>query len=249
MTGNERRPPRRDGPPRRPSTPPTAAGPVVDAGVTVFELDRDVRRELSTLRAEAAEQAGLHLVMTARLLAEDAEGAHAHATAARRIGPRVAVIREALGVASYAAGKYAEALAEFRAARRIAGDHGHWPTMADCERALGRPERALEMAAAPEVQRLDRAGRVEMRIVAAGARTDLGQVDAAVVTLQCPELTESVVAAWSGRLRYAYAASLAAAGREDEAREWFARAVEADPEDETGAAERLAELDGVVFLE
>ena len=36
------------------------------------------------------------------------------------------------------------------------GDHSHLPVMADCERGLGRPEKALEMAAAPEVARARR---------------------------------------------------------------------------------------------
>ncbi len=203
---------------------------------------------MTTLRAEAAEAAALHLVMVARLLDEDPEGAYAHAVAARRHGPRVAVIREALGIAAYHAGKYTEALAELRAARRISGNQEHWPMMADCERALGHPEKALQMAAAPEVAQLTRAARVEMRIVAAGARADLGQLDAAVVTLQSPELKDDKPSDWAARLRYAYAAALAAVGRHDEARTWFERAAAADPEGLTDAAERLAELDGVVFL-
>jgi tetratricopeptide (TPR) repeat protein len=207
-----------------------------------------VRRELSTLRAEAAESAAKHLVMVARLLDEEPEAAYAHAETARKHGPRVAVIREALGIAAYRSGKYAEALAELRAARRISGNQDHWPMMADCERALGRPDKALQMAAAPEVAELSRAGKVEMRIVAAGARSDLGQLDAAVVTLQSAELTDPKPSEWGARLKFAYAAALEAVGRHDEARTWFARAAEADPEGLTDAAERLAELDGVVFL-
>lgn len=228
---------------------PVGRGPAIDRDVTGEELDKDVRRELTTLRAEAAESAAKHLVMVARLLDEDPEAAYAHAEAARKHGPRVAVIREALGVAAYRAGKYAEALAELRAARRISGDQEHWAMMADCERALGRPEKALQMAAAPEVAALSRAGKVEMRIVAAGARADLGQLDAAVVTLQSPELNDKKASGWLPRLRFAYAAALEAVGRHDEARSWFERAADADPDGLTDAAEKLAELDGVVFVE
>lgn len=206
-------------------------------------------RELSTLRAEQAEQAGMHLVMTARLLDEDPDLALEHALAARRQGPRVGVIREAVGIASYRAGKWTEALAELRAARRISGGVEHWPMMADCERALGRPERTLAMAAAPEADQLDRAGRVEMRIVVAGARADMGQLAAAVVTLQTPDLNGPEAAQWVGRLRAAYAAALEAVGRDEEARTWWERAAASDPEGDTGAAERLAELDGVVFFD
>jgi tetratricopeptide (TPR) repeat protein len=181
-------------------------------------------------------------------LDEDPELAHAHALAARTCGPRVAVIREAVGLAAYAAGHWAEALAELRAARRISGDDEHWPVMADCERALGRPERALQMAAAPEVAKLSRAAMIEMRIVAAGARADLGQRDAAVVTLQTPDL-QNETAPWAARLRFAYAAALEASGRDEEARQWYARAAEVDPEGETDAAERLQELDGIRFFD
>ena len=77
--------------------------------------------------------------------------------------------------------------------------------VADCERGMGRPERALELTVSDEARRLDFDGQVEMLIVAAGARTDLGQLDAAVVTLQVPELTSKTKATWLARLRSAYA--------------------------------------------
>lgn len=187
--------------------------------------------------------------MVARLLDEDPEGAYAYSRIALRLASRVAAVREAAGFAAYANQKYGEALAEFRAAKRMTGNTDLWPVMADCERGLGRPEKALDMAGAPEVHKLDKAGQVEMRLVAAGARRDMGQLDAAIVTLQSPELAASSVQPWTARLRYAYADALLAAGREDEAREWFAKAVEADRDGSTDASDRLAELDGVEFLD
>jgi hypothetical protein len=99
------------------------------------------------------------------------------------------------------------------------------------------------------VHKLDKAGQVEMRLVAAGARRDMGQLDAAIVTLQSPELAANSVQPWTARLRYAYADALLAAGRESEAREWFAKAVEADRDGSTDASDRLAELDGVEFVD
>jgi hypothetical protein len=105
------------------------------------------------------------------------------------------------------------------------------------------------MAGAPEVHKLDKAGQVEMRLVAAGARRDMGQLDAAIVTLQSPELASNSVQPWTARLRYAYADALLAAGRENEAREWFAKAVESDKDGSTDASDRLAELDGVEFVD
>ena len=230
----------------RPTRP---AGPSIPADVTGQELDKEIRNDLRTLSLEAAEIVSRHLVMTARLLDDRPDLAWEHAKAAVARGGRLAVVREAAGIAAYTAGEYADALAQFRAARRISGSDSYWPIMADCERGLGRPERAISMAGADEVDRLDRAGRVEMRIVASGARRDLGQLEAAVVTLQCPELSSSSTESWSARLKFAYADALLAAGREDEAREWFAKTVEVDASDETDASERLADLDGIVWVD
>jgi tetratricopeptide (TPR) repeat protein len=196
-----------------------------------------------------AEDVARNLVMVAQLLDEDPEKAYAYSRVALRLASRVAAVREAAGFASYATERYAEALAEFRASRRMTGTVDLWPVMADCERGLGRPERALEMAGAPEVQKLDRAGQVEMRLVAAGARQDMGQAEAAVVTLQSSELASSAVHPWTARLRYAYADALLVVGREGEARDWFAKALEADQNGTTDASDRLALLDGVEFVD
>ncbi len=117
--------------------------------------------------------------------------------------------------------------------------------MADCERGLGRPEKALAMAAAPEAGRLDAAGRAEMLIVASGARRDLGQPEAAALLLRGPELDPSRRKAWSARLFYAYAEALLASARTDDAASWFEHAADADESGETDADERLAELQGV----
>ncbi|MFF2851891.1 tetratricopeptide repeat protein [Streptomyces sp. NPDC058001] len=217
--------------------------------VTGEEIDRDVRQELQSLPKTLAEDVAKNLVMVARLIDEDPEGAYGYAKVALRLASRVAAVREATGFAAYATQKYSEALAEFRAARRMTGSVDLWPLMADCERGLGRPEKALDMAGAPEVQKLDKAGQVEMRLVTAGARRDLGQVDAAIVTLQSPELASNSIQPWTARLRYAYADALLEAGREDEAREWFAKAVESDKDGTTDASDRLAELDGVEFVD
>lgn len=187
--------------------------------------------------------------MVANLIDEEPEQAYEYSRIALRLASRVAAVREAAGFAAYATQKYSEALGEFRAAKRMTGSVELWPVMADCERGMGRPEKALDMAGAPEVQKLDKPGQVEMRLVAAGARRDLGQIDAAIVTLQGPELASNSVQPWTARLRYAYADALLAAGREDESREWFAKVIESDKDGSTDASDRLAELDGVEFVD
>ncbi|MFI2212594.1 hypothetical protein [Streptomyces sp. NPDC020141] len=208
-----------------------------------------MRQELQSLPKGLAEDVAQNLVMVAKLIDEDPEQAYGYSRVALRLASRVAAVREAAGFAAYATQRYTEALAEFRAARRMNGSAELWPVMADCERGLGRPERALAMAGEAEVQKLDKAGQVEMRLVAAGARRDMGQLDAAIVTLQSPELASNSVQPWTARLRYAYADALLAAEREDEAREWFAKALESDKDGVTDASDRLAELDGVEFVD
>ena len=196
-----------------------------------------------------ADDVAKNLVMVARLLDGEPEEAYAYSRVALRLASRVAAVREAAGFASYVTERYSEALTEFRASRRMTGSADLWPVMADCERGLGRPERALEMAGAPEVKQLDKAGQIEMRLVAAGARSDMEQFDAAVVTLECAELGSNSVQPWTARLRYAYADALIGAGRADEARDWFAKAAEADTNGATNASERLAEIDGIEFVD
>ena len=112
-------------------------------------------------------------------------------------------------------------------------------------RAHDRPDRALALIREADAGRLDRGTQIELRIVESGIRRDQGLADAAVVVLQVPELTSARLRPWSARLFYAYADALLAAGREDEARDAFARAADADPGGETDAAERLDELDGI----
>jgi hypothetical protein len=147
-------------------------------------LDGEITRELSTLSKLNADHVAKHLVAAGLALDEDPARALAHAAYAKSLAGRVGVVREALGVTAYHAGEYALSLTELRAARRITGDPSQLPLMADCERALGRPDRALAVAKEPEARQLDRAAQIELAIVCSGARRDLGQPDAAVLLLQ-----------------------------------------------------------------
>ncbi len=185
--------------------------------------------------------------MTGRLLDEDPEAAWQHALAARARGARIGAVREATGLAAYRTGRYAQALAELRTLRRLTGSSDHLPIMADCERGLGRPERALALAASAEAGRLATPERVELLIVASGARADLGQHDAAVLALQVPELESSAAEDWVSRLRVAYANALAAVGRDEEAAAWSERAglIEDQDQDEDDEIVDMGDLEGV----
>ncbi|GAB3420284.1 tetratricopeptide repeat protein [Flindersiella endophytica] len=210
--------------------------------ITGRELDPGIRRELGTLSKAAAERVSKHLVMAGQLIDDEPETALEHAMAARQEGARLAVVREAVGFAAYSAGKYESALAEFRAARRLNGSPDYLPVMADCERGLGRPERAVELASSAEAAKLDPAGLIELRIVEAGARRDLGEPKAALRVLELPELRSSEQVPWVARLLYTYADTLVELGRQAEAADWFARAEIADVDGDTDAGERRLEL-------
>ncbi|WP_374709250.1 tetratricopeptide repeat protein [Micromonospora sp. AKA38] len=194
-----------------------------------------------------AETVARHLVATGLLIDEDPTLALAHAMAARRLASRIAAVREAVGLAAYHSGEWQTAIAELRTYHRMTGLQSHLAVLADCERALGRPERAIDLFRGADQAKLDQAVAIELLIVAAGARGDLGQKDAAVAMLQVRELTAESAEPWAARLRYAYADALLAVGRREEAREWFSRASDIDSDGETDAAERLLELDGVVI--
>jgi hypothetical protein len=214
------------------------------------DLDPAVRRDLRSLSKDAADRVAGHLVVAGRLVDDDPPKALAHARAARAMGGRIGSVREAVGIVAYLAGEYAEALAELRTARRLTGSAEHLPVMADSERGLGRPDRALRLLDDPEVPSLDRPTRIELLIVAAGARRDLGSPAAAVAMLEVPELRGSRnrpvqafedVEPWMPRLWYAYADALAAADRPAEALDWFLATAAID-DGETDAAERAEQL-------
>lgn len=207
--------------------------------------------ELRSLPKDLAEAVASHLVMAGRLLENDPERAHSHAEAARRRAARLPIVREAAAETAYAAEHYDTALAEFRALRRMAGADDFLPAMADCERALGRPEAALKLAQESTQHRLDLAMRVEMTIVEAGARQDLGQhAEARRVLAAAVARTRTVppaAGAAVGRLHYAYADALLSAGDRAGAREHFAAAAGTDSEVAVDARERLDALDGLVI--
>lgn len=229
--------------PKKPRLP----DPSIPDEVTGKELDRAVHHQLRTLSKENADGVAKHLVMVAALLAaDDLDGALAHAeTAARRAG-RVPAAREALGMVAYRMGDFARALSEFRTVKRLSGSNHLLPMMVDCERGLGRHERALELATSSDTGSLAIEDRVELAIVVSGIRRDLGQLDAAEVALQIPAGRLARQQPWAARLFYAQAEVALAQDRPEQARELFAKALDADQELITDAGERLSELDGVV---
>lgn len=246
--------PRRGAPRRPPSKRPPVAraasdrgqqvrtprGPRIPEEVHFDDLDPSVANELRTLPDDLRERVG-RLLVAADLAASEGDDARAceFASEAKRLAGRVACVREAFAIASYRAGKYADALSELRAVRRMRGGEEFVPMMADCERALGKPEKALELLRGIALANLDPATRAEVLIVMAGARADMGQVDAARVVLETPDLRSCPDAAARARMQYAYADLWERSGEDAKAREWFGAALASDPDDVIGAQARL----------
>ncbi len=187
------------------------------------DLDPAARAELKTLSKDNAEWVARHLVTAALLVDEDPETANQHALSAARRAGRVAVVRETAAITAYRLGDFATALRELRTYRRISGRNDQLPMMVDCERGLGRPERALELGRSVERSALETPVQVELAIAMSGARLDLGNPTAALSELEIPQLDPSTAYTWSPALYSAYAATLEELGRQDEATEWWAR--------------------------
>ena len=218
-------------------------GPELPADITGAELDRAIGAQLKGLPEKLANRVARHLAAAGALLDDDPETAYQHTLAARARAPRLAVVREATGEAAYAAGHYSEALAELRAAKRMNGATAYLPIMADCHRALGRPEDALKLTKSPSVVNFAPEAKAEMTLVEAGARRDLGQLDAALRTLELAPLNNKSRQPWVVRLRYAYADALLEAGRDKDALAWFHRTHAIDSLELTDAAARAEDLE------
>ncbi|MCC9206497.1 hypothetical protein [Arthrobacter sp. zg-Y769] len=213
---------------RSANRPDRERSPEIDEDVTGQELDKVTRAQLRNLEEVNSEWVAKHLVMAGRLIDDEPELAFQHALAASRRGGRMAVVREAVGLTAYAAEHFGEALREFRTYRRISGSNAYLPMMADCERGLGHPEKALDMARSEDAKDLDTAGQVDLAIVVSGARMDMGQFDAAVAALEIPQLDRNRAFSYSPRLFRAYADALEVAGRSEEAQKWQKQALRAD---------------------
>ena len=172
---------------------------------------------------------------------EDPEAAVRAARAAKRAAPRSASVREALGIALYQAGDFKAARTELAAAQRISGRQDLSAMLADIERALGRPERAVELFERVDRSKLDPDTAAELLLVAASAYGDLGRPASGVALIRRHARWPAELADHDLRLAYAEGALADQAGDPSRARAAFSRVVQADPEFHD-AAERLDRL-------
>ncbi len=221
-----------------------STAPAIDDDVTGKEIDKDVRLELSTLDGPVAGTVARHLVMAGRLMDTDPELAHQHTQHARKRAGRVAVVREAAGYAAYNAGHFDVALKEFQAARRISGRADFIAVLADCERGVGRPEKAVALLDDPAVTSLPSDVAAELAIVVAGAMRDLDRPDDALELLRRAMPARLPREQWVARLQYALGDVLADLGQTDAAVSAFAAAEAGDVEGDLDAGDRVVELLG-----
>ena len=196
--------------------------------VTEKDLHPSARNELKTLQPETAERVARHLAMVAAVIESDPELAHQHAISASRRAGRIPVAREMLAITAYHIGDYALALRELRTYRRLSGSQGHIALMVECERALGRPQKAIETGIEADPSRLNVEQKVQLAIAMSGARLDLGQTQQALFELDIPELHTNTAFDWTPELFAAYANVLEDLGRSDESATWRKKALIAE---------------------
>lgn len=186
----------------------THVDPEIPEEITERDLPMKARVELKTLSHENYITVARHLVMASMLIDTDPQLAHAHALSASRRGGRVAMVREALAITAYQIGDYALALRELRTYRRISGRDDEIALMVDCERGLGRPDRAIELGQSVDRSTLDTQQQVLLAIAMSGARLDLGETELARAELEIPQLDRTRAFSYSPALFRAYAAVL-----------------------------------------
>ena len=207
-------------------------------------LPRDIEEDIRRTARPAQEADVLSRVARAIELLErgDPRGALPEAEKAKIMAPRSAAVREVLGMAFYGLERWADALTELKAYKRISGrvDQNH--LIADCLRGLGRPEEAVPLA--DEVLR-DRGAsneaKAEAVIVAASALADQGRYPEALALLARAKTKEDVAEDYTLRLWYVRGDILEKAGRREEAAGEFRKIMRHD-QAAFDTVERLAAL-------
>lgn len=195
-------------------------------------LPRQVHEELEQTAHGGRADVVKGLVLRASRAYERGDYAEALGPAlrAKTIAPRSWTVRELLGLVSYRMGRFRDAARELSAYRRLSGRRDLDHLLADCERALGRPEKAIETVDAIPPGELDEEQYVEALVVAAGALTDLGRHDEAAAMLRRGPVRSDIVLPYHLRLWYALADALERAGGRSEARQLWDLVYAEDPE-------------------
>ncbi len=186
-------------------------------GIEWRMLTTDDRERLRGLSKEHAENIGLHILAAYTLEESNPELALEHAKWVARQASRIDFARETLAFVAYRQGDYKLALREFRTAFRMNGFLDYLPFIADCERGVGEPKKAIEVAVSDDAKYLRGEAKAEMFLVYAGALGDLKMWDKAIEIVHTLGRSKGLAGEYRMRAVQAEQYFLEEAGRTDEA--------------------------------
>ena len=191
--------------------------PKMPKGIEWRMLTTDDRERLRGLSKEHAENIGLHILAAYTLEESNPELALEHAKWVARQASRIDFARETLAFVAYRQGDYKLALREFRTAFRMNGFLDYLPFIADCERGVGEPKKAIEVAVSDDAKYLRGEAKAEMFLVYAGALGDLKMWDKAIEIVHTLGRSKGLAGEYRMRAVQAEQYFLEEAGRTDEA--------------------------------
>lgn len=204
-------------PSQNPYTHRRPGEPKMPKGIEWSMLSTDDRERLRGLSKEHAENIGLHILAAYTLEEKDPELALEHAKWVAHQASRIDFARETLAFVAYRQGDYKLALREFRTAFRMNGFLDYLPFIADCERGMGEPKKAIETAMSDDAKYLRGESKAEMFLVYAGALGDLELWDKAIEIVHTLGRSKGLAGEYRMRAVQAEQYFLEQAGRSDEA--------------------------------
>ena len=204
-------------PSQNPYTHRRPGEPKMPKGIEWSMLSTDDRERLRGLSKEHAENIGLHILAAYTLEERDPELALEHAKWVAHQASRIDFARETLAFVAYRQGDYKLALREFRTAFRMNGFLDYLPFIADCERGMGEPKKAIETAMSDDAKYLRGESKAEMFLVYAGALGDLELWDKAIEIVHTLGRSKGLAGEYRMRAVQAEQYFLEEAGRTDEA--------------------------------
>lgn len=204
-------------PSQNPYTHRRPGEPKMPKGIEWSMLSTDDRERLRGLSKEHAENIGLHILAAYTLEERDPELALEHAKWVAHQASRIDFVRETLAFVAYRQGDYKLALREFRTAFRMNGFLDYLPFIADCERGMGEPKKAIETAMSDDAKYLRGESKAEMFLVYAGALGDLELWNKAIEIVHTLGRSKGLAGEYRMRAVQAEQYFLEQAGRSDEA--------------------------------
>lgn len=204
-------------PSQNPYTHRRPGEPKMPKGIEWSMLSTDDRERLRGLSKEHAENIGLHILAAYTLEERDPELALEHAKWVAHQASRIDFARETLAFVAYRQGDYKLALREFRTAFRMNGFLDYLPFIADCERGMGEPKKAIETAMSDDAKYLRGESKAEMFLVYAGALGDLELWNKAIEIVHTLGRSKGLAGEYRMRAVQAEQYFLEQAGRSDEA--------------------------------